>query len=200
MADSPQPGGVKRSFDESTSGSEWTSRKGGHHHRPPSSESPVGGSGGTGGGGGVGGTGGGAGRGGAGGAGRYVLPSILDGTGGRVPTISRKVRACAACKKQKIRCDFEEGETTCVRCKKMKLECVVNRSLQTILDEDVEYVILPEELVEFWVGFFWGGIAKRERKKKKPTPRAMESAMAWEEGMMGEKEIWRKNKKKKKGC
>ncbi|KAI5795007.1 hypothetical protein EDC01DRAFT_615202 [Geopyxis carbonaria] len=57
----------------------------------------------------------------------------------RIPTISRKVRACAACKKQKIRCDFEDGEGTCVRCKKMKLECVVNRSLQTILDEDVEW-------------------------------------------------------------
>jgi hypothetical protein len=57
---------------------------------------------------------------------------------GRIPTISRKVRACTTCKKQKIRCDFEEREQTCVRCKKMRLECVVNRSLQTILDEDVE--------------------------------------------------------------
>ena len=109
MADSPQPGGIKRSFDDTgSSGADWPSRKSGR----PSSGSP----------------------------GRYVLPSILDGSG-RVPTISRKVRACAACKKQKIRCDFEEGESTCVRCKKMKLECVVNRSLQTILDEDVEYVI-----------------------------------------------------------
>ena len=61
----------------------------------------------------------------------------------RIPTISRKVRACAACKKQKIRCDFEDGEQTCVRCKKMKLECVVNRSLQTILDEDIEFVSYP---------------------------------------------------------
>lgn len=62
----------------------------------------------------------------------------------RVPQISRKVRACSACKKQKIRCDFDSefgaiGDTAkCVRCRKMKLECVVNRSLQTILDEDVE--------------------------------------------------------------
>ena len=61
----------------------------------------------------------------------------------RVPQISRKVRACSACKKQKIRCDFDSdvgvtGEAAkCVRCRKMKLECVVNRSLQTILDEDV---------------------------------------------------------------
>ncbi|RPB08114.1 hypothetical protein P167DRAFT_512649, partial [Morchella conica CCBAS932] len=70
------------------------------------------------------------------------VPSIfndLAGKGCRIPTISRKVRACSACKKQKIRCDFEEGESTCVRCKKMKLDCVVNRSLQTILDEDVEW-------------------------------------------------------------
>lgn len=64
---------------------------------------------------------------------------------GRIPTISRKVRACAACKKQKIRCDFEDGEPTCVRCKKMKLDCVVNRSLQTILDEDVEFVALSSK-------------------------------------------------------
>lgn len=62
----------------------------------------------------------------------------------RVPQISRKVRACSACKKQKIRCDFDSefgatGESAkCVRCRKMRLECVVNRSLQTILDEDVE--------------------------------------------------------------
>ena len=62
----------------------------------------------------------------------------------RVPQISRKVRACSACKKQKIRCDFDSdlgatGEAAkCVRCRKMKLDCVVNRSLQTILDEDIE--------------------------------------------------------------
>lgn len=69
-----------------------------------------------------------------------VTSIFTDSTGRitRIPTISRKVRACSACKKQKIRCDFEEGEQTCVRCKKMKLECVVNRSLQTILDEDIE--------------------------------------------------------------
>lgn len=74
-----------------------------------------------------------------------MVSSIFADAGrvGRIPTISRKVRACAACKKQKIRCDFEEGDGTCVRCKKMKLDCVVNRSLQTILDEDVEFVALP---------------------------------------------------------
>ncbi|KAI5810275.1 hypothetical protein DFH27DRAFT_477090, partial [Peziza echinospora] len=68
----------------------------------------------------------------------------------RVPQISRKVRACSACKKQKIRCDFDAdaGENgKCVRCRKMKLECVVNRSLQTILDEDVEWKVkMTEEL------------------------------------------------------
>jgi hypothetical protein len=72
---------------------------------------------------------------------QHALPLFTDASGRvmtRIPTISRKVRACAACKKQKIRCDFENGDT-CVRCKKMKLECVVNRSLQTILDEDVEW-------------------------------------------------------------
>lgn len=70
-----------------------------------------------------------------------VFPSVFTDASGRlsrIPTISRKVRACAACKKQKIRCDFDGVHSTCVRCKKMKLECVVNRSLQTILDEDVQ--------------------------------------------------------------
>ncbi|KAF8252562.1 hypothetical protein K440DRAFT_535768 [Wilcoxina mikolae CBS 423.85] len=70
------------------------------------------------------------------------VPSVFTDASGRItriPTISRKVRACSACKKQKIRCDFEDGQSTCLRCKKMKLECVVNRSLQTILDEDVEW-------------------------------------------------------------
>ncbi|KAF8432843.1 hypothetical protein BGX38DRAFT_1224812 [Terfezia claveryi] len=73
----------------------------------------------------------------------------------RVPQISRKVRACSACKKQKIRCDFDSdlGVTAeaakCVRCRKMKLECVVNRSLQTILDEDVEWKMkMSEELAQ----------------------------------------------------
>ena len=80
------------------------------------------------------------------------VPSVFTDASGRIariPTISRKVRACSACKKQKIRCDFEDGQSTCLRCKKMKLECVVNRSLQTILDEDVELVPSPATNVIF---------------------------------------------------
>lgn len=59
--------------------------------------------------------------------------------GGHVPKISRRIRACTECKKHKIRCDMGPGELTCQRCRRMSLECVVNKSLQTLLDDETEY-------------------------------------------------------------
>lgn len=59
--------------------------------------------------------------------------------GGHVPKISRRIRACTECKKHKIRCDMGPGELTCQRCQRMSLECVVNKSLQTLLDDETEY-------------------------------------------------------------
>ena len=61
------------------------------------------------------------------------------GDGGHVPKISRRIRACTECKKHKIRCDMSPGELTCQRCQRMNLECVVNKSLQTLLDDETEY-------------------------------------------------------------
>ena len=61
------------------------------------------------------------------------------GGGGHVPKISRRIRACTECKKHKIRCDMSPGELTCQRCQRMNLECVVNKSLQTLLDDETEY-------------------------------------------------------------
>ncbi|KKK17026.1 hypothetical protein P175DRAFT_0556926 [Aspergillus ochraceoroseus IBT 24754] len=56
-----------------------------------------------------------------------------------VPKISRRIRACTECKRHKVRCDMNAGETTCQRCRRMGLECVVNKSLQTLLDDEAEW-------------------------------------------------------------
>ncbi|KAF2493941.1 hypothetical protein BU16DRAFT_464157 [Lophium mytilinum] len=50
------------------------------------------------------------------------------------PSISRKVKACAACRKQKIKCIMESGPP-CKRCTERNLSCVLNKSLQTLIDE-----------------------------------------------------------------
>ncbi|KAJ5128899.1 hypothetical protein N7448_002609 [Penicillium atrosanguineum] len=55
------------------------------------------------------------------------------------PDITRKITACVACRKQKIKCHMREGQAPCSRCKKRGLPCTVNRSLQTLLEEDVTW-------------------------------------------------------------
>ena len=57
-----------------------------------------------------------------------------------MPNISRKVRACTACQKQKVKCITEEGNRVCNRCRQNNLNCIFHRSLQTILDEDSRHV------------------------------------------------------------
>jgi hypothetical protein len=72
-----------------------------------------------------------------------------------VPQISRKVKACAACRKQKvhliiltdrwisrpgtdnlqIKCIMDDRGPPCRRCTERNLGCVLNKSLQTIIDE-----------------------------------------------------------------
>lgn len=59
-------------------------------------------------------------------------------TPNHVPKISRRIRACTECKRHKVRCDMKAGEATCSRCRRMGLECVVNKSLQTLLEDEAE--------------------------------------------------------------
>ncbi|KAK9454616.1 hypothetical protein V1511DRAFT_401908 [Dipodascopsis uninucleata] len=54
----------------------------------------------------------------------------------KIPEISRKVRACVACRKQKIKCHMSNENPPCARCKSRGLPCTVNRSLQMILESD----------------------------------------------------------------
>ncbi|RMJ10920.1 hypothetical protein CDV36_009417 [Fusarium kuroshium] len=52
-----------------------------------------------------------------------------------VPMISRKVKACVACRKQKVRCCMDENGPPCRRCAEKDLSCVLNKSLQTLINE-----------------------------------------------------------------
>ncbi|RFU23914.1 hypothetical protein B7463_g12426, partial [Scytalidium lignicola] len=57
----------------------------------------------------------------------------------RVPDISRKITACVACRKQKIKCHMNGLNPPCTRCKARGLSCTVNKSLQMLLENDVEW-------------------------------------------------------------
>uniref|UniRef100_A0A8H7N0R4 Zn(2)-C6 fungal-type domain-containing protein n=1 Tax=Bionectria ochroleuca TaxID=29856 RepID=A0A8H7N0R4_BIOOC len=54
-----------------------------------------------------------------------------------LPNISRKVKACAACRKQKVRCLMDKSGPPCKRCAEKDLSCVLNKSLQTLITERV---------------------------------------------------------------
>jgi len=49
--------------------------------------------------------------------------------------ISRKVKACAACRKHKIKCIMDSSGPPCRRCTEKGLGCVLNKSLQTLISE-----------------------------------------------------------------
>jgi len=58
----------------------------------------------------------------------------------KIPDITRKITACVACRKQKIKCYMgRDGHPPCTRCKKRGLPCTVNKSLQTILESDADW-------------------------------------------------------------
>jgi hypothetical protein len=61
-----------------------------------------------------------------------------------IPKISRKIRACTECKRHKVRCDMKSGDSVCQRCQRMGLQCVVNKSLQTLLDDEAEWKTMIE--------------------------------------------------------
>ncbi|KJK74958.1 hypothetical protein H634G_09792 [Metarhizium anisopliae BRIP 53293] len=58
---------------------------------------------------------------------------------GKPPEISRKITACVACRRQKIKCHMTNGKAPCARCKKRSLPCTVNRSLQMLLEDDISW-------------------------------------------------------------
>ncbi|KAJ4292575.1 hypothetical protein N0V90_009238 [Kalmusia sp. IMI 367209] len=64
---------------------------------------------------------------------RLSEPAI-DGASGSMPSISRKVKACASCRKMKIKCIMKDGPP-CQRCSERNLSCVLNKSLQTLIEE-----------------------------------------------------------------
>lgn len=64
-----------------------------------------------------------------------------------IPKISRRIRACTECKRHKVRCDMNAGESVCQRCRRMGLECVVNKSLQTLLQDEAEWKTMMELVV-----------------------------------------------------
>ncbi|KAL5338188.1 hypothetical protein BJX70DRAFT_408861 [Aspergillus crustosus] len=52
-----------------------------------------------------------------------------------LPGITRKITACAACRKNKIRCEMPDDGPPCVRCRRRGLSCVLNRSLQSLIED-----------------------------------------------------------------
>ncbi|EZF77765.1 hypothetical protein H105_01050 [Trichophyton soudanense CBS 452.61] len=54
------------------------------------------------------------------------------------PKIS-KARACAECKRHKIKCEVKPGETSCTKCLKSGAKCVANDFSQRFVDDDVNW-------------------------------------------------------------
>ncbi|KAM0330222.1 hypothetical protein ACHAQA_004397 [Verticillium albo-atrum] len=76
------------------------------------------------------------------GSGASAVPSARGSTSEPQPhqsKISRKIRACQQCQNRKIKCDIEQGQSRCARCTRMGLECVINKSLQTLLDDENQW-------------------------------------------------------------
>ncbi|KAK6378878.1 hypothetical protein LTS17_006581 [Exophiala oligosperma] len=49
--------------------------------------------------------------------------------------ITRKITACTACRKQKIKCEMPKDVPPCIRCERRGIACVLNKSLQTLLED-----------------------------------------------------------------
>ncbi|KAE8383627.1 hypothetical protein BDV26DRAFT_251337 [Aspergillus bertholletiae] len=64
------------------------------------------------------------------------------------PDITRKITACVACRKQKIKCHMNESQPPCTRCRKKGLPCTVNRSLQMLLENDVVWKKAIEQKIK----------------------------------------------------
>ncbi|CRG92587.1 Transcriptional activator of proteases prtT [Talaromyces islandicus] len=55
-----------------------------------------------------------------------------------VPKIS-KARACAECKRHKIKCEVKPGESSCTKCQRSGIKCVVNDFSQKFVDDDLAW-------------------------------------------------------------
>ncbi|KAJ5888156.1 hypothetical protein N7495_008197 [Penicillium taxi] len=62
-------------------------------------------------------------------------PDSRSGPARRAPKIS-KARACAECKRHKIRCEFKPGESNCTKCNRTGVKCVINDFSQKFVDDD----------------------------------------------------------------
>ncbi|KAL4889026.1 hypothetical protein BDV59DRAFT_205607 [Aspergillus ambiguus] len=60
--------------------------------------------------------------------------------------ITRKITACAACRKNKIRCDMPEEGPPCVRCRRRGLSCVLSRSLQSLLEDMKNTMLIQDDV------------------------------------------------------
>ncbi|RAL07099.1 putative C6 transcription factor [Aspergillus homomorphus CBS 101889] len=65
-------------------------------------------------------------------------PSLISDGRPPAPKIS-KARACAECKRHKIRCEFKAGETSCTKCTRSGIKCMVNDFSQKFVDDDVTW-------------------------------------------------------------
>src|SRR5882757_10088654 len=55
------------------------------------------------------------------------------------PHVSRKGRACLACRKLKVKCDsLERGDAGCSRCQRLGLDCITSKRMRVSLDDDGE--------------------------------------------------------------
>ncbi|KAL1969597.1 hypothetical protein VTN77DRAFT_8150 [Rasamsonia byssochlamydoides] len=54
------------------------------------------------------------------------------------PKIS-KARACAECKRHKIKCEVKPGETSCTKCIRSGIKCIVNDFSQKFVDDDLAW-------------------------------------------------------------
>lgn len=56
------------------------------------------------------------------------------------PQLSRKIKACTVCRRQKIKCLMDDAGPPCRRCAERNLDCILGKNLQTIIDEKSQYL------------------------------------------------------------
>ncbi|KAH7130996.1 hypothetical protein EDB81DRAFT_888296 [Dactylonectria macrodidyma] len=72
-------------------------------------------------------------------------PSNCEYDGVPVPPISKKIKACVSCRKRKIRCLMGKNGPPCTRCATRNSACVLNKNLQTVIDEKSQF---PKAVVQ----------------------------------------------------